>query len=128
MAGLAITRKPVQAGAIRFAHGAPETHSVEYLGDAPTEYARIELRTEPLDRPVRDVRLPPGGEFENRQVRIVHVSCAAGKRCPESEHPADPAVVVAMSGPHKGEISWCPPTPQGPLDLVRIELKTKPVK
>jgi hypothetical protein len=59
VAGIDIDRKPVQAGAIRFAHGAPETHSVEYLGDAPTEYVRIELRTEPLDRPVRDVRLPP---------------------------------------------------------------------
>ncbi len=59
VAGIDIDRKPVQAGAIRFAHGAPETHSVEYLGDAPTEYVRTELRTEPLDRPVRDVRLPP---------------------------------------------------------------------
>jgi len=59
VAGVDIDRKPVHAGAIRFAHGAPETHSVEYLGDTPTEYVRIELRTEPLDRPVRDVRLPP---------------------------------------------------------------------
>jgi hypothetical protein len=59
VAGVVINRKPVQAGAIRFAHGAPETHSVEYLGDIPTEYVRIELRTEPLDRPTRDVRLPP---------------------------------------------------------------------
>jgi len=47
VAGVSIDRKPVLAGAIRFAHGAPETHSVEYLGDIPTEYARIELRTEP---------------------------------------------------------------------------------
>ncbi len=58
VAGVSADRKPVQAGAIRFAHGAPETHSVEDLGGNPTEYARIELRTEPLDRPVRDVRLP----------------------------------------------------------------------
>jgi hypothetical protein len=54
-----MVRKPVLAGGIRFAHGAPETHTVEYLGDAPTEYARIELRTEPINRPRRDVRLPP---------------------------------------------------------------------
>src|SRR6476469_2248697 len=40
VAGVSIDRKPVQASAIRFAHGAPETHSVEYLGDIPTEYAR----------------------------------------------------------------------------------------
>src|SRR5580658_364472 len=58
VAGYTITRPAVKAGAIRFAHSAPETHSVEYLGDAPTEYVRIELRTEALDIPVRDVRIP----------------------------------------------------------------------
>src|SRR5262249_16225321 len=137
VAGLQIDRKPVKAGAIRFAHGAPETHSVEYLGDIPTEYARIELRTEPLDRPVRDVRLPPPSldlskssitsQFENGQVRLLRIVCAAGERCPETEHPADPAVVVTMSGSHHGDIRWSPQVDRGPLELVRIELKTKPV-
>ena len=115
VAGVVIERKPVQAGAIRFAHGAPETHSVEYLGNAPMEYARIELRTEPLDRPVRDVRLPAlAGDlscssmtvrFENRQVRILHVACAAGQRCPESDHPGNRAVVVTLSGKSQGRIA-----------------------
>jgi quercetin dioxygenase-like cupin family protein len=137
VAGLAINRKPVKAGAIRFAHGAAETHSVEYLGDAPTEYARIELRTEALDRPTRDVRLPPASfdhsgsraitQFENGQVRIVRLLCAAGERCPESTHPKDPAVVVTMSGPDRGRIEWSPASAVGPVELVRIELKTKPV-
>jgi quercetin dioxygenase-like cupin family protein len=137
VAGVNIDRKPVKAGAIRFAHGAPETHSVEYLGDAATEYVRIELRTEPVDRPTRDVRLPAPAvdlpapsakvEFENGQVRIVRVGCAAGQRCPESEHPGDPAVVVAMSGPDRGGVGWNPPAAEGPVQLVRIELKSKPV-
>ena len=128
----------MQAGAIRFAHGAPEKHSVEYLGDEPTEYARIELLTEPLDIPARDVRLPPGAldpsksalavEFENRQVRLVRVMCAAGSRCPESQHAADPAVVVFLSGPRRGHVEWSPPTAMGPVEQVRIELKSKPVK
>src|SRR5580658_5030440 len=91
VAGTVITRPAVKAGAIRFAHSAPETHSVEYLGDEPTEYVRIELRTEPLDTPIRDVRIPPAAmdpsksavrkEFENGQVRILRVVCAAGKKC-----------------------------------------------
>jgi hypothetical protein len=137
VAGVSTNRRPVKAGAIRFAHGAPETHSVEYLGDAPTEYARIELRTEPLDRPTRDVRLPPASfenpgrnaitQFENGQVRIVHLRCAAGERCPESAHPKDPAVVVTMNGPNRGLIQWSPASAVGPVELVRIELKTKPV-
>ncbi len=138
VAGMAIDRKPVAAGAIRFAHGAPETHRVEYLGDTATEYARIELRTEPLDRPVRDVRLPPVKfdparpamltQFENGQVRIVRVSCGEGERCPAPAHPADPSVVVTMTGPHRGEIAWSPGAMQGPGELVRIELKSKPAR
>jgi peptidoglycan/xylan/chitin deacetylase (PgdA/CDA1 family) len=125
VAGMNIERKPVQAGQIRFAHGAPETHTVDYLGDQPSEYARIELRTEPLERPVRDIRLPPHGSFENAQVRILSITCAADTPCPASEHPSDPAVVVILSGPHRGEIQWSPSPAVGPLDLVRLELKTK---
>jgi peptidoglycan/xylan/chitin deacetylase (PgdA/CDA1 family) len=137
VAGLDIVRKPVLAGGIRFAHGATETHTVEYLGDAPTEYARIELRTEAIDRPVRDVRLLPepadfskssqSVRFENGQVRIVQVTCAVGQGCPYSEHAADPAVVVTLSGSHRGEIEWSPGPARGPLEQMRIELKSKPV-
>jgi quercetin dioxygenase-like cupin family protein len=138
VAGVTIDRKPVQAGAIRFAKGEPETHSVEYLGDIPTEYVTLELRTEPLDRPATDVRLPPVTmdpsrsatevQFENGQIRIVRLVCASGQRCPDSEHPKDPAVVVVMSGPHRGEVDWSPERPaEGPMQQVRIELKSKPV-
>jgi hypothetical protein len=134
VAGHVMTRKPVTAGAIRFAHGAPETHSVEYLGDAPMEYARIELRTQPIDRPVRDVRLPPTPldpsksaqeiKFENGQVRILHVMCAPAQPCPPSAHPTDHAVVVILDGPRRGEIEWSPATERGPLEQIRLELKT----
>jgi hypothetical protein len=137
VAGVSINRRPVKAGSIRFAHGAPETHSVEYLGDEPTEYARIALRTEPLDRPARDVRLPPASfdysgsgaitQFENGQVRILRVQCGIGQRCPASAHPDDPAVAVTMNGVNRGRIQWSPELAVGPVELVRIELKTKPV-
>jgi hypothetical protein len=66
--------------------------------------------------------------FENRQVRIIRVACAAARACPASAHPADPAVVVTMSGPRRGEILWSPKPQQGRLEQVRIELKTKPVE
>lgn len=131
-----IDRKPVKAGAIRISHGQPETHSVKYLGDEPTEYARIELRTEPLDLPTRDVRLPPFSfdkpqaaekQFENGQFRIVRVLCTAGQKCPNSEHPDDPSVVVILSGPRRGEILWSPQPEEGPMEQVRIELKSDPV-
>jgi hypothetical protein len=41
---------------------------------------------------------------------------------------ADPAVVVVMSGPHRGEVDWSPQRlAEGPIEQVRIELKSKPV-
>jgi hypothetical protein len=141
VAGFTIDRPAVKAGAIRFTHGAPETHSVEYLGDSPTEYIRIELRTEPLERAMRDVRLPPVSldtskaavetEFENAQVRILRVMCTPGQGCPAPTEPDDPAIEVTLTGPLPGQVrwlpEWSPPPAQGPLELVRIELKTKPV-
>jgi hypothetical protein len=135
VAGFTFDRQAVKAGAIRFAHGAPETHSVEYLGDEPTEYVRIELRTEPKDRPLRDVRLPPVTmdpaksasqiQFENGQVRIVRILCAAGRKCPAV---AVPWIDVVLSGEKRGEVRWSPPEAEGPLELVRIELKTGPTR
>jgi hypothetical protein len=65
--------------------------------------------------------------FENGQVRIVHVTCGTGQACPASEHAANPAVVVTLSGPHRGEIDWSPGPGRGPLEQMRIELKSKPV-
>ena len=137
VSGYTITRPAVKAGAIRFAHSAPETHSVEYLGDAPTEYVRIELRTEPVNVPIRDVRIPPRVldpaksaveiEFENGQIRILRVVCVKGETCPASQNPDDPAIVTVMNGPDRGAVRWSPPTETGPLEEVRIELKTDPV-
>jgi len=137
VSGYTITRPAVKAGAIRFAHSAPETHSVEYLGDAATEYVRIELRTEPVRPPIRDVRIPPRtldltksavtNEFENDQIRILRVVCAAGEKCPASQDPDDPAIVTVMNGPDRGLVRWSPAREKGPLNEVRIELKTDPV-
>jgi hypothetical protein len=135
VAGYTIDRKAVTAGGIRVAHGAPETHTVAYLGDQPTEYARIELRTEPIDRPTRDVRLPPfvfekpssaEQQFANGQLRIVRVRCGDGMHCPESAHAADPAVVVILDGSRRGEILWSPKPLMGPMEQVRIELVSGP--
>jgi quercetin dioxygenase-like cupin family protein len=137
VAGTTITRPGVKAGAIRFAHSARETHSVEYLGEVPTEYVRIELRTEVRDLLIRNIRIPPPvmdpaksallSEFENGQVRILRVVCAAGERCPASKNPDDPAIVTVMTGPDRGAVRWLPKAEKGPLDEVRIELKTDPV-
>ena len=134
VAGFTINRKPVKAGGIRVAHGAPETHDVKYMGDDLAEYARLELRTEPIDRPTRDVRLPPfsldkpswaESQFENGQLRIMRIRCEAGQKCPSTGH-NEPAVVVVLTGEHRGEILWSPEGQMGPMEQVRIELKSSP--
>jgi hypothetical protein len=62
-------------------------------------------------------------------LRILRVMCADAQPCPVSEHPDDPAIVVTMSGQSRGKAEWSPMTiGSGPLEQVRIELKTKPVK
>jgi hypothetical protein len=132
-----VYRRAVKAGSIRFAHGMSETHSVQYLGDVPTEYVRVELRTEALHAPTRDVRLPPvifepskaavQLQFEDEQIRIIRVFCPSTQPCPDSEHPTDPTVVVHLSGARRGEAEWSPSGCEGPLEAIRIELKSGPV-
>ena len=128
--GPVVNRPPVKAGGIRFTRGAAESHVVEYQGDQPSEYMRVELKTEPLDLPERDVRmaLADRGPFENGQLRIMRVTCAPKSTCPASAHPENPAVVVSGS-----DYKWLPAgsaaiaNPTGtPLEQIRIELKTKP--
>lgn len=133
VAGMSIQRKAVQAGRIRVTHPHPETHATEYLGDQPMEYARIELLTElpsaPRDAVIAPAVIDPSHtvmrqEYEDEQMRILRVVCAAGHACPQSAHPDDPAIVVTMNGPRKGEIRWKPAGDVGPVEQVRVELKS----
>jgi hypothetical protein len=126
-----VERPAVRAGGIRFTRGAAESHLVEYHGDKPSEYMRVELKTQPLDLPEKDVRiaLTDRTPFENGQVRIFRVTCAPQAACPASAHPENPAVVVSGS-----EYRWLVAgsaaieNPRGvPMEQIRIELKSKPL-
>jgi hypothetical protein len=88
----AIRRPAVKAGQIRFNRGNKETHTTEYLGDTPSEYVRIELKIEPLEKPRPDVRIRADNDkpFENAQLRIERAECSP---CAALPHPA---VVVTM--------------------------------
>jgi hypothetical protein len=89
-----IERAAVKAGGIRINQGMKETHQVEYLGSAASEYLRIELKSNPT-LPRRTTRLAPDdpGPFENEKFRIRRVSCpAASSRCVAEF----PSVVVSI--------------------------------
>uniref|UniRef100_Q01VW6 Uncharacterized protein n=1 Tax=Solibacter usitatus (strain Ellin6076) TaxID=234267 RepID=Q01VW6_SOLUE len=112
-----LERPPVKAGGVRFNRNAQEeTHEVEYLGDTPSEYLRIELKTTPGPRH-RDARLRNEEDFpwEDPQVRIsrLHGKAPAVKR----------ALLVDIE---KRSFVWLdgantPPAPRGLSVLVELK-------
>lgn len=87
-----LTRPAVKAGGFRLSKGALETHAVESLTDQPTEYLRVEFKGLTVDRQIFRGRFPPEPRtartrfaqkirYEDRQVRITRVTCAARRTC-----------------------------------------------
>lgn len=87
-----LTRPAVRAGGFRLSKGARETHAVESLTDQLTEYLRVEFKGLTVDRQVFRGRFPPepraqrnrAGQkvrYEDTQVRVTRVTCAARKTC-----------------------------------------------
>src|SRR5262245_16447172 len=104
----AVTRPAVKAGSFRLYKAVKETHEVENPGDTPSDFLRIEFKTEPARDPNtlrgkffrEDV---PAGEnfqkvqFENEQVRITRLICAAGKRRQYIANATEPVLFVALT-------------------------------
>lgn len=118
----AAKRPAVKAGAVRFAKANKETHDTAYLGDSPSEYFRVELRTKTSpyirnERIAADSTVP----IDNEQVRIERLSCA--RPCPAV---TAPSVVVSIDD-RSGR--YLPPgaTVPNANNLIRIVLKTPPM-
>lgn len=105
---LTLTRPAVRAGGFRLSHGAKETHSVESLTDQPTEYLRVEFKGLTVDRQVFRGRFPPEPRaarrraaqqvrFEDKQVRVTHVTCAARRACAGLGGPGAASLLVALT-------------------------------
>jgi tetratricopeptide (TPR) repeat protein len=104
----AVTRPAVKAGSFRLYKGVRETHEVESLSDTPSDFLRIELKTEPDSNP-RTLRgkffrlESPAGEnfqqvqFENQQIRITRLICASGKKCEFTASTNEPVLFVALT-------------------------------
>lgn len=101
-----ITRPAVRAGGFRLGRAVSETHSVESATDDVNEFLRVELKGLEVERNSFRGRFPPDAareaaparkvRFENPQVRITRVTCAARGRCDVLERLAAPALVVAV--------------------------------
>jgi Tfp pilus assembly protein PilF len=104
----AVTRPAVKAGSFRLYKAVKETHEVENLSDTHSYFLRVELKTEPAKDPNtlrgkffrEDV---PAGEnfqkvqFENEQVRITRLVCAAGKTCEFAVGATEPGLLVTLT-------------------------------
>ena len=150
-----LTRPAVKAGGFRLSRGAKETHSVESLTDQPTEYLRVELKGLTVDRQTFRGRFPPEPRaarsrpgqkvrFEDKQVRITRVTCAAGRTCAGLGARDAASLLVALTPARLksdgagadltltlGQTMWSEPgaapafanVSDGPAEFLRIDLK-----
>jgi tetratricopeptide (TPR) repeat protein len=155
----AVTRPAVKAGSFRLYKGVRETHEVESLSDTPSDFLRVEFKTEP-GKETNSLRgkffredVPPGEnsqkiQFENEQVRITRLVCAAGKNCLEIANAKEPILFVALTDAQfritkapriklqPGDTHWIAAGKsvagenigQTAAELLRFEFKTAPLK
>jgi hypothetical protein len=102
-----ITRKETKAGSFRVYKGVDEVHAVENPTDIPSDFLRIEFRTEPVNanslrgRYYREPAAPGENvhkvQFENEQIRITRLGIAAGGAMEMSANTTEPALLVALT-------------------------------
>jgi hypothetical protein len=150
------TRPPTRAGAFRLARGLEEIHEVENLSAQPSDFLRVEFKTDPKEpRTLRGKFYretpPPGGilekmQFENVQVRVTRLVIAAGQQLDVRTTPNEPALLIALTpGRIEGEPAAAALTPgqelwiktaasqrlhnagAEPLEFLRFDFKTPPL-
>ena len=103
----AVTRPATKAGAFRLYRGLQELHEVENKSDLPSDFLRVEFKTEPInEKSLRGKYYREeykAGEnfqkvqFENEQIRVTRLVCAVGKKMDVSTSPNEPSLVIALS-------------------------------
>jgi hypothetical protein len=101
------TRPPTKAGGFRLYRGLEELHEVENTSPLPSEFLRVEFKTDPKEpRSLRGKFFResyPAGEnfekiqFENVQVRITRILVAPGKSVTVSTKETEPSVFIALT-------------------------------
>jgi hypothetical protein len=101
-----ITRAATKAGSFRLYRGLKEVHAVENPTDTPSDFLRVEFKTEPVNENTlrgKFYREPsPAGEnsrkvqFENEQVRITRIVLAPHNTMDVSANAAEPALLVSI--------------------------------
>jgi hypothetical protein len=66
-------------------------------------------------------------EFENGQLRILRVVCAARQACPASQNPDDPAITTILTGPDKVPFAGRQKRSEAPWKKSGLNLKHRPL-
>ena len=151
-----VGRPATVARAFRLYRAVQEVHEVENPNDTPSDFLRVEFKTEPLGEATLRGRFypetyPPEENFskvvfENEQVRVSRRACATGKPCDLSPAASTPGLLVAVTparwkgndvhaGLEMGDTEWIAAGAKrlvenaaaAPAEVLLFELKTAPV-
>ena len=102
-----ITRPATKAGGFRLYKARREVHEVENLGDAPSDFIRVEFKTQPAGestlrgRYYREIHLSTENyqkvQFENAQIRITRIICAGSQTLELASNSGRPSLFVAIT-------------------------------
>lgn len=143
--GSAATRPATKAGAFRVYRGLEEVHEVENTTKAPSEFLRVELKTEGRDPAAfRGKFMRPAApateavvQFDHPQVRVSRLWVNPGANL-QVTTAAEPALIIALAATDRfqpGKEWWVGPSsslevPNGagaPIDFLRFDFKTRPL-
>lgn len=141
----AATRPATKAGSFRVFRGIEEIHEVENTSELPSEFLRVEFKTEPRDVTTLKGRYfrepaPPADQnlekvqFENAQVRITRLICAPGRTLTVIAGASEPSLLIDLSfevGKERwvgaGQSETVENRRAGSHELLRFDFKTRPV-
>ena len=103
----AVTRPATKAGSFRLYQALKEIHEVENTSDLPSDFLRVEFKTDPVNEKSLRGRYyredyPTGQnvqkvQFENEQVRITRLVCSPHKMIDISTGSNEPSLLIALS-------------------------------
>src|SRR5215475_9255604 len=103
----AITRPAVKAGSFRLYHAVKEVHAVENTTDVPSDFLRVEFKTEPINQKSLQGKfhretVAPGEnfrkvQFENEQIVVERLIIAPKKSMDVSTNATQPALMIALT-------------------------------
>jgi hypothetical protein len=149
-----VTRPPTTAGSFRVYKGIQEVHSVENPTATPSDFLRVQFKTEPLEEATlkgkffREEPTPAATsqqtQFENAQVRITRVRVATGETVAVVAGAEQPALLVALTATGldpggsaggrrlaTGTTAWLDAghaTRVGAGEVLRFDFKTRPAQ